>query len=244
MIPYLLGGGIGVTTGLIGVACDNILSAKIILADGRLVFCDADHEPDLFWAIKGAGVYLGAVVEISLRTYPLSILGTEDGRHWIGNFLYPLDRAEEVFKEVDFLITASKNRTAGLVMMIAPPPDFKPLIAVVPHYFGNPAEGPQIFQCLSDLKPLVSSETMPLFQNLSDHLDFACGKGGLRRFTLAGLREFKTGNGMKVTALFEELLNSCPDAAASGYFIEWHCLPPAEVVANSSFGHHDIHIWL
>lgn len=227
-----------------GVACDNILSAKIILADGRLVYADSEHEPDLFWAIKGAGVYFGAVVEITLRTYPLSIFGTHEGRHWIGNFVYPLERAKEVFEVVQTLVTASKSRTAGLVMIVAPPPHFKPMIAVVPHYFGDLKEGPEVFQCLTDLKPSSFTEKTPLVPNLSDHLDFACGKGGFRRFTLAGLQEFKSANCLKLTDLFQQLLDDCPDAAVSGYFVEWHCLPPPDVTTNSAFSHHDVHIWL
>ena len=87
----LSGGGIGVVTGLMGLACDNMLSAKVILADGRLIVVDNTRYKDLFWALKGAGFYFGVVVEITLKTYPLTIFGTHDGRHWIGNFLYPLE---------------------------------------------------------------------------------------------------------------------------------------------------------
>ena len=227
-----------------GLACDNMLSAKIILADGRLVYADNVHQPDLFWAIKGAGFYFGVVTEITLRTYSLSIFGTGEGRHWIGNFLYPLERAAEVFRVIETLVTTSKSRTAGLLMIIAPPPHFRPMIAVVPHYFGDLNEGPEAFQCLTNLGPSYFSKTTPLVPNLSDHLDFACGKGGFRRFTLAGLREFKPENCLKLTDLFQQLLDSCPDAAASGYFIEWHCLPPPDIQTNSAFSHHDVHIWL
>lgn len=220
-----------------------MLSAKIILADGRLIYVDDLHQPELFWAIKGAGFYFGVVVEITVRTYPLSIMGTHEGRHWIGNFLFPLERAAEVFEVVETLVTAQKTRTAGLLMIIAPPPLFKPVIAVVPHYFGDLKEGQREFQCLTDLRPSHFSETSPLFPNLSDHLDFACGKGGLRRFSLAGLQEFKSSNCLKLAELFEHLLDSCPDAVASGYFLEWHCLPP-DVPTNSAFSHHDVHIWM
>ncbi|KAL8726654.1 MAG: hypothetical protein Q9181_005968, partial [Wetmoreana brouardii] len=155
---------IGVATGLMGIACDNMLSAKIVLADGRLTTCDDEHEQDLFWATKGAGFYFGAVVEITLITHPLSIFGTQEGRHWIGNFLYPIERAKNVLEEVSKLITASQDRTAGLVMILAPPPAFKPTIAVVPHYFGDPKDGPKQFQCLQDLRPYFSSEMTPLKQ--------------------------------------------------------------------------------
>lgn len=40
VIPYYMEGGIGVATGLMGLACDSMLSAKIVLADGRLVYVD------------------------------------------------------------------------------------------------------------------------------------------------------------------------------------------------------------
>lgn len=227
-----------------GVACDSILSARIVLHDGRLVHTDSEHEPDLFWAIKGAGYYFGAVTEITLKTYHLSSFGTPSGRHWIGTFMYPLDRANEVVQAVQSIITTSQPRTAGLVMIAAPSPHFKPMIAVVPHYFGDLKEGPKQFQSLNDLGPVFSNESTPLVPNLSDHLDFACGKGGCRRFTVAGLREFKSENCLKLTDLLRELLNSCPDAAASGYFIEWHGLPPTDSLANSAFGHRDIRIWM
>ena len=72
-------------------------------------------------------------------------------------------------------------------MLIAPPPHFKPVIAIVPHYFGDQEEGRRVFQSLADIKPYVSSEMTPLVPNLSDHLDFACGKGGFRRSTVTGL---------------------------------------------------------
>ena len=164
-----------------GLACDNMLSAKIILANGRLVFVDNVHQPDLFWAVKGAGFYFGAVIEITLRIYP----------RWAA-----LDREFHVsaracrgsVQVIETLVTTPKSRTAGLVMTIAPPRHFKPTIAVVPHYFGDLTEGPKVFQCLTDLGPSFFSETTPLVPNLSDHLDFACGKGGFRRFTLAGLQ--------------------------------------------------------
>ena len=145
---------------------------------------------------------------------------------------------------VQDLVKNSKSQTAGLLMIIAPPPNFKPMIAVTPHYFGDLTQGSKEFQCLIDLKPIVTSETTPLVQDLSDHLDFACGKGGFRRFTLAGLQDFKPAKCLKLTEMFQEMLKPCPDAAASGYFIEWHSPPPSSVSQDSAFGHHNAHIWL
>jgi FAD/FMN-containing dehydrogenase len=67
----LLGGGIGLIGRRHGLACDQLLSAQVVLADGRVVRCDAEHEPDLFWALRGAGgCRFGVVTELTLRTVP------------------------------------------------------------------------------------------------------------------------------------------------------------------------------
>lgn len=50
-----LGGGIGLLGRSHGLTCDRLVGAEIVLADGRVVDCDRDREPDLFWALRGAG---------------------------------------------------------------------------------------------------------------------------------------------------------------------------------------------
>jgi len=55
VIGAALGGGFGSHGRLHGLTCDRLLAAEVVLADGRVVVVDADHEPDLFWALRGAG---------------------------------------------------------------------------------------------------------------------------------------------------------------------------------------------
>lgn len=66
-----LGGGHGVTSRAYGLTCDSVTGAEVVLADGRVVRCDAEQEPELFWALRGAGNgSFGVVTSLRMRTHP------------------------------------------------------------------------------------------------------------------------------------------------------------------------------
>ncbi|WP_069465691.1 FAD-binding oxidoreductase, partial [Actinacidiphila rubida] len=67
-----LGGGHGVLSRSMGLTCDNLTGATIVTADGRTREVDADHEPDLFWALRGAGNgNFGVVTSLRFATHPV-----------------------------------------------------------------------------------------------------------------------------------------------------------------------------
>jgi FAD/FMN-containing dehydrogenase len=85
-----LGGGIAWLMGRHGMAVDNLLSAEVVLASGKVVTAGEDADPDLFWALRGGGGNFGVVTSFEYRTHPIvSVLG--------GPVLHPLAAAPQLF---------------------------------------------------------------------------------------------------------------------------------------------------
>ena len=71
-----LGGGVGYLVRKHGLTIDCLLAADVVTADGQLVRVDAEHHPDLFWAIRGGGGNFGVATRFKYRLHPLeSIVG-------------------------------------------------------------------------------------------------------------------------------------------------------------------------
>jgi FAD/FMN-containing dehydrogenase len=67
----MLCGGLGILGRSRGLTSDQLVAAEVVLADGRVVRCDEHHEPDLLWALRGAGgCQAGVVTELVLKTLP------------------------------------------------------------------------------------------------------------------------------------------------------------------------------
>ena len=89
---YLLQGGYGWNSKIVGPACESVLGLEVVTADGETVYCDPENHPDLYWAARGSGPgFFGVVTSFTLRIYKRPpVLGT-------CLYIYPIDVVDEVF---------------------------------------------------------------------------------------------------------------------------------------------------
>ena len=66
-----LAGGDTSPRGLFGTACDNVIGAQLVTADGDVLELGPDRNADLFWAIRGGGGNFGVVTRLDFRLHPL-----------------------------------------------------------------------------------------------------------------------------------------------------------------------------
>jgi FAD/FMN-containing dehydrogenase len=89
VVGYTLGGGLGWYGRAHGLAANHVLAIEIVTADGVLRRVDAEHEADLFWALRGGGGNFGVVTAIEFALLPIAEV-------YAGALFFPWERSDEV----------------------------------------------------------------------------------------------------------------------------------------------------
>ncbi|MEV2234083.1 FAD-binding oxidoreductase [Streptomyces phaeochromogenes] len=129
MVGLTLGGGYGPLIGQFGLAADNLLGAEVVLADGSRVHTDADHHPDLFWALRGGGGNFGVVTSARIRLHPVPTVVS-------GTILYPIVQSADVLADLGGILQDCPDELTVDVGFL-PGPDGKPTVYVAPTWSGN-----------------------------------------------------------------------------------------------------------
>ena len=110
-----LGGGIGHLTRKCGLTIDNLISADVVLADGRFVKANANENADLFWALRGGGGNFGVVTSFTFTLHKIDMI-------YGGPMLYELSETIEVMKWYRELIPSAADDLNGFFAFMTVPP--------------------------------------------------------------------------------------------------------------------------
>jgi hypothetical protein len=106
-----LGGGVGYLTRRLGLTIDNLISADVVLADGRFVIASAESHSDLFWALRGGGGNFVVVTSFTFRCHPIGEHGVIIG----GPMLYDIADVEDLFRWYRGLLPALPDELSGWI---------------------------------------------------------------------------------------------------------------------------------
>jgi len=144
-----LGGGYGWLGGRFGLACDNLLAAEVVTADGRQLTASADENSDLFWGLRGAGANLGIVTRFDYRLHPIGqVLG--------GMVIYPMSNGRAALRLFDDFADTCPDEVscAGLLLSA---PDGAPAVAIAVCYTGPSDKGEAVLAPLTRSLPVMAN---------------------------------------------------------------------------------------
>jgi FAD/FMN-containing dehydrogenase len=165
------GGGIGWLGGKYGLASDNLLSADVVTADGRLIRANAEENQDLFWALRGGGGNFGVITSFTYRLHPVGPL-------LAGLIAHPVAEAKKV-------LTFHKEWERGMpdelrcYPALLTDPEAGPVVAFAVCYNGPIEKGEQVLAPLRKFGPPVMDVVGPMaYTAVQAMLDASFPPGG------------------------------------------------------------------
>jgi hypothetical protein len=170
---YTLGGGLSWLGRSHGLAANHITAVEIVTADGVLRRVTAEHDAELFWAVRGGGGSFGIVTALEFALFPITEV-------YAGVLFFPIERAEEVLQAWrEWLPSVPESvMSVGRLLKFPPLPDLPPFLSgqafVVVEAAGQlPAEeAEELLAPLRALGPAMDTfATRPVEELSTLHMD-------------------------------------------------------------------------
>jgi FAD/FMN-containing dehydrogenase len=113
---FTLGGGIGWTMRKFGLACDNLIAADVVTADGRLVHVSDTAQPELLWGLRGGGGNFGIVTQFEFKLHRLGPIV------YAGPIFYPADAADRLLRVFRGWSADAPDEITAVVNLTTAPP--------------------------------------------------------------------------------------------------------------------------
>ena len=167
-----LGGGIGWLQRKHGLACDNLIAAQVVTADGDVVEASSEQAPELLWGLRGGGGNFGIVTRFAFRLHPVrEVYG--------GMVMFPIVDGARVLRTYRTWVADLPDELTTLAgIMTAPPAPFVPpglqgqkVVAVIGCDCGDRADAERRLAAIRDLNPaldLFGPMPYPALQSMAD----------------------------------------------------------------------------
>jgi predicted outer membrane lipoprotein len=175
VVGYTLGGGLSFLGRKHGLSANSVRAIEVVTADGALRRCDREHEPDLFWAMRGGGGGFGVVTAIELELFPIA-------QAYAGVLFFPIERGAEALHAWRELTQGAQVpdelTTVGRFLRLPPAPELpgplrgKAFAIVEAYHLGEPAEADALLAPLRALGPVMDTvQTVPIPALSHLHMD-------------------------------------------------------------------------
>jgi FAD/FMN-containing dehydrogenase len=156
LVGYVLGGGIGWLARAFGLCCNSVVSFDVVTGDGEQLHVDADHHPELFWALRGGTGSAAVITHMELQLFPTPNLVC-------GAMLWPWERASEVLHAWrEWTLDAPESVTTSARILQVPPFEEIPeivrgrqFVAIDGAVIGNEAYAGEVLAALRALEPEI-----------------------------------------------------------------------------------------
>lgn len=223
-----LGGGYGNLLGEHGLAVDNVLELRVITAAGKALTASSTSNPDLFWALRGAGPNFGIVASAKVKAFP-----TADRTALIVNLTFDPAKIAAVAQAVQDLALLPQQ-VVYLVLSNSADGTNTPTVVVTGFLRGGTVEsGRAAYAPLFDLGPLTNSSVVTPYQGWNAANDGFCTRGGRKPAFSTTIDNMNAGNWPRVWELYKGFQGR-PGAQNTAVLIERYNLTAAQAVPAGS----------
>jgi hypothetical protein len=160
-------------SGRYGLTIDNIVRAEVCLADGSIVEASEKSNPDLFWAIRGAGECFGVITKFTFQAHD------QKNSIWSGQMVFSAEEHLDTIVNFANELVAAGNPDVAMLMGITAPPFVRGPAAVVTAFYNGPQkEGEVIFEPLLRLSPIKNTCAERPYCTMNGIMNHAVEYGG------------------------------------------------------------------
>ncbi|KAI0420200.1 hypothetical protein F5X98DRAFT_38488 [Xylaria grammica] len=239
----ILGGGHGWLQGQYGLAADQVVSARVVLSNGDLVTVSEKSNPDLFWAIKGAGHNFGLVTEWEYRVHD-----TKEHQWSYEVFIYSQDKLEALYELANKMLKDQPAEAThwGYIVKAAAIDPVHPILWFGIIYDGPTETARAYAKPFHDIEPITVQAGEGTLHDLAT-LTFQDADGAGCAYGLTslrypiGLKSYNVAAVRKVYDHIDETFQKVPEVSGSFFLLEGYSTQGVQAVdaASTAFPHRD-----